>query len=589
MPLWEDGRSPRGALTPPDVALRALTPAESELARLAIDLGALSTGGALSPAEQVIVERACTLRPTPADALERSRRLILEGADPLGESFCRLRSAIERRRLGAFYTQPALVEPMLRWALARDPARLVDAGCGSGRFAAGAARRRPGLALVAVDIDLLATLLTRATLSVLGARAALVLHADYATCDIPHIEGRTAFVGNPPYVRHHDLPALAKEWIISTGRRAGYTVSALAGLHAYFYLATLLHARRGDIGCFVTSAEWLDVNYGATIRELLLDGLGGLAIHVLDPRSIPFEDAMATAAIACFEVGSIQAPLRMRFVESARDLDDLDVGNEIRRDLLGRARRWTPFLRDPRQQERMGSWIPLGTLVRVHRGTVTGGNDFFVLSRQRAQEFGIEPWCRAAITSADEILRAGGVLRDSAERRVLLTVPGHLDRRAHPSLDAYLRLGEMERGGEPPIAQRYIPSHRNPWWYLGPSAGSAAPIVASYMARQPPAFALNPDGLALINIGHGLYPRRPLSPQQMAALVSYLNDVRESLRGSGRTYHGGLEKFEPRELEAVLIPSDGPLGARSDAAGRVHSYRGVTPGHGGRLCRTGSV
>jgi hypothetical protein len=77
------------------------------------------------------------------------------------------------------------------------------------------------------------------------------------------------------------------------------------------------------------------------------------------------------------------------------------------------------------------------------------------------------------------------------------------------------------------------------------------------MARQAPAFALNPDGLVLINIAHGLYPEHPLAHEQLSALVQALNDARNSFRGSGRTYHGGMEKFEPRELEALLIPAEG--------------------------------
>jgi hypothetical protein len=42
---------------------------------------------------------------------------------------------------------------------------------------------------------------------------------------------------------------------------------------------------------FITAAEWLDVNYGAVLRRLLADGLGGTAIHLIDPKAQPFVDA----------------------------------------------------------------------------------------------------------------------------------------------------------------------------------------------------------------------------------------------------------------------------------------------------------
>lgn len=74
------------------------------------------------------------------------------------------------------------------------------------------------------------------------------------------------------------------------------------------------------------------------------------------------------------------------------------------------------------------------------------------------------------------------------------------------------------------------------------------------MARRAPAFALNPDGLVLLNIGHGLYPVSEVSDKELAALVRHLNNVRTGFRGHGRTYHGGLEKFEPREMENLIVP-----------------------------------
>jgi adenine-specific DNA-methyltransferase len=176
-----------------------------------------------------------------------------------------------------------------------------------------------------------------------------------------------------------------------------------------------------------------------------------------------------------------------------------------------------------------------------------------VLERQRAADLGLLPWCRPAITDAQEIIRSGGVIRDTSTRKLLLDIPREVDRTAYPRLDAYLRLGEVSRAGEPAIAARYIARHRRPWWWVGRQL--PPPIVASYMARQAPAFALNPDGLALINIGHGLYPREDLAGGRLAALCAHLNAARNTFRGQGRTYQGGLEKFEPNEMEALRLDS----------------------------------
>ena len=528
---------------------------ETDLVRLALDLGADGFGGPLSRAERALIGQAGQRPACDPSLVAAARSQIRAGDDPLGDLFCALRSPLERRSAGAFYTPEAIVAPMTRWALASHPTRLVDPGCGSGRFSAAAVRADLALEIVAIDRDPLATLLTRATLAALDARAT-VLNADYLTVRLPAHDGRTAFVGNPPYVRHHDLSAATKAWAVSAAQRLGQQVSGLAGLHALFFLATTLHARPGDVGCFITSAEWLDVGYGAIVRRLFTDGLGGQGLDLVDPRAVPFEDAMTTALIACFEVGATPTAVRVHLVAEPTDLAHLAEGRSVPAVELRRSGRWSYLFRQPARSAVDG--VPadrgsargrtLGDLVRVHRGFVSGGNDFFILTRERAADLGIAAWCRPAITSAVEIIRAGGVIRDAPERRVVLDLPANFDRAAHPAVDAYLADGER-RG----VPAGYIASHRRPWWRVG--AGEPAPIVASYMARQAPRFALNPDGLALLNIGHGLHPKEPMTDAELRWLVETLNGARDSYRGNGRTYHGGLEKFEPREMEALPIPS----------------------------------
>ena len=244
-----------------------------DLVGLALACGASDVGGPLTKAETVIAQHA---QPASKAAARHVRSAIRDGADPLGTAFCMLRTPLERRALGAFYTSTTILEPMLEWTFAQEPDRFVDPGCGSGRFAVAAALRKKTLAVFAIDLDPVATLLTRAALASVGIKNARVLQGDYLTVTIPRHAGRTAFVGNPPYVRHHDLDAATKAHAAMLAKRVGHTISGLAGLHALFYLATLAkHGRKGDVGSFVTSAEWLDVGYGSVIRQMFTNGLGG--------------------------------------------------------------------------------------------------------------------------------------------------------------------------------------------------------------------------------------------------------------------------------------------------------------------------
>ncbi|MCL6537008.1 MAG: methyltransferase [Acidothermus sp.] len=522
----------------------------AEVVSLAVALGAIDVGGPLSSEERRLIRLASH----PPTSFEAVRESILQGLDPLGDAICALRSRAERRDLGAFYTPPTVVKNMVTWALKREPLRFVDPGCGSGRFAAEAIRQNPDLEIVAVDVDPLATLACRAVLATLGAKRTLVINRDYTSMSFPASAGTTAFVGNPPYVRHHRLTAAQKAKAKRAAAELGIDLSGLAGLHVHFFLATLRHARPGDVGCFITSSEWLDVSYGAALRIALLDGMGGVGLHLLAPEVAAFDDAMTTAVITCFEVGKTSTGIRMRSAATISALGDLDSGGRIvPLSRLREARRWTPLFRAGDRQGRAGH-VRLGEIVRVSRGAVTGANRFFVMSEKDARRLGLEKYVVPALTSAQEVLSAEGIVRADASRRVFLDPPAtvELESPEHEALRRYLAAGDQEG-----VPKSYICSHRHPWWRVG---AKYPPIVATYMARQPPAFALNPDGLAILNVLHGLFPKVPLDQDQLLGLVRYLNDHREELRGRGRTYQGGLEKFEPREMEAIEVPAPSELG-----------------------------
>ena len=120
-----------------------------------------------------------------------------------------------------------------------------------------------------------------------------------------------------------------------------------------------------------------------------------------------------------------------------------------------------------------------------------------------------------------------------------------LDDDEREQVDRFLR--EARARG---VHEGYIASNRRAWWSVGLRA--AAPILATYMARRPPAFVRNDAGARHINIAHGLYPRERMSDVLLDRLADRLRA--EVTLAQGRTYAGGLVKFEPREMERIPVP-----------------------------------
>lgn len=510
---------------------------------LAVALGADRVGG-WSAAE---TDLARNLPPIRKSVLDDLRKRVDRGIDPLGEMLCVLRSPEVRRPLGATYTPRPIVSAMLKWAASteKEITRVVDPGAGSARFLVAAARKFRSAALLGVEIDPLVALIARGHLAAAGLeKRAEIVVGDFRSYPLPNADGTTLWIGNPPYVRHHLIEPEWKEWLSRTAKERGLEASQLAGLYVYFFLAAVGKAKAGDVGAFITAAEWLDVNYGKVLRDLFLGPLGGRAIVLVEPTARPFPDAATTATITCFDLGATHKSIRLRRVETLDELGNLTEGRLIRRERLESANRWTPLTRQQRKTPE--GYVELGELCRVHRGQVTGANKVWIAGSHSA--------CLptsvlyASVTKGRELFAAHGLLNDAAPLRRVIDLPTDLDKLAgeeRAAVETFLKVAER-LGAD----KGYVAQNRKAWWSVG--LREPAPILASYMARRAPAFVRNVAEARHINIAHGIYPREPLSTTALMALTAYLGSSVDV--DSGRTYAGGLTKFEPKEMERLFVP-----------------------------------
>ncbi len=154
----------------------------------------------------------------------------------------------------------------------------------------------------------------------------------------------------------------------------------------------------------------------------------------------------------------------------------------------------------------------------------------------------------ASVTKARELYAAGRVLRDTAQLRRVIDLPEDLDeidsayRKVVDVFLKALKLAGVDRG--------YVARHRKAWWSVG--LYEPAPILATYMARRPPGFVRNAGAARHINIAHGIYPREPLTDDVLDAIAQHL--ATSTHVSEGRTYAGGLTKFEPKEMERLMVP-----------------------------------
>ena len=161
-----------------------------------------------------------------------------------------------------------------------------------------------------------------------------------------------------------------------------------------------------------------------------------------------------------------------------------------------------------------------------------------------------------SVTRARELFAAAPRLLHADSLRRVVDLPPDLDafaggdrRRIEDFLAWARRMGADDS---------YVARHRRAWWSVG--LRPPAPILCTYMRGAP---GLRPQCVrrAAHHIAHGLYPRDPLPAPLLDALSAWLQGaVRQS---SGRTYAGGLTKFEPGEIERLPVPPLEELHERS--------------------------
>lgn len=511
---------------------------------------ALIGTGQLSAAERLVLTGVTKLRNVAL--VDQVRQAVAAGLDPLGDAYCSINSPEDRRDRGQTFSPGYVVEGMFAWIARQGKAvqRLVDPGAGSGRYTLAGLRKFPQATAVAVEMDPTVAIVLRANIAAAGfADRVKVVVDDFRNLKLPKVEGTTLFVGNPPYVRHHDISPEWKQWYSKTLTEYGHTGSQLAGLHLHFFLKTLALSSPGDLGCYVTAAEWLDVKYGQALRQLMTNGLGGKDVFVVDPTVQVFGDAMVSAAITCFAPGSNRKSLKFAEVSTEAQLRTLESGDAIGLAAAKAEPKWSFLVKGGRAERPVG-FVELGEMFKVSRGQVTGLNRVWVegADTPRLPKRFLVP----AITDSTDITSATDqIIADAKNLKRLVCLPvelEHLTKSERASVDRFLDWARSLNADS-----GYVATHRSAWWSV-PTKADVPAVVMTYMGRRPPAFALNMAKAQLINIAHGLYPRQAFTQEQLQRVVAWLNQ-HVSVE-DGRVYAGGLTKFEPSEAMKILVPAD---------------------------------
>ncbi len=374
-------------------------------------------------------------------------------------------------------------------------------------------------------------------------------------------------ISNPPYSRHHHIPS--DEKAILGGRvkeETGLTLSGLAGLYCYFLILSGKWLEEGALSVWLIPSEFMDVNYGKSLKQYLLEHVELVRIHRFLPEEVKFDDALVTSSVVFFrnrnpreghvarltEGGSLDAPLHDRTLKTSgiRPED-----------------KWSRLFsrNDEETGTETGKEVRLGDFFTVSRGLATGDNKFFIIGRETVKHYQIPAAFLKPILPAPRYMKADIIRRESQSMEpdalylFSCAIPEEDLRRLYPSVWEYVRHG-MEQG----VADRYICRNR-PLWYSCENR-APAPLLIPYMGRKNSGtgafrFILNETDIIATNSYLMIYPKQSYRKHMEDKLVirhiwNVLNRIpKTDILSEGRVYGGGLYKVEPRELMNLPVPA----------------------------------
>lgn len=477
------------------------------------------------------------------------------------------KTQLERNILGQFATPPSLARQIVHATLPYlpegEPIRFLEPALGTGSFFEALSESAEGrlTSAIGVEID---PAFARASKELWADQPISVVEADFTLLEPAAMSfSANLLITNPPYVRHHHIPAEKKRHLVRlSGRTSGFTPSGLAGLYIHFMLIAHRWLAPGAVCAWLIPSEFMDVNYGAELKQYLTQCVELLRIHRFEPEDVQFDDALVTSTVVIFRNslpgqdhqltysigGSMEKP-RESVVVGLVDLRSL--------------RKWSSLPRETVTYQQ--PVLTLGDAFTIKRGLATGENKFFIRPLTEFLQKGIPlEFLKPILPSprnVRELLVEGGEdgfpLLDEALALFDCPIPeAELERR-------FPRVWEfVQEGKQSCVHQGYLCQGRSPWY--SQERREPPPLLCTYMGRpkagQPPFRIIrNKSQAVATNVYLLLYPKPwLLKADHDGGLLDRIAGALQELSAhdftsEGRVYGGGLHKMEPKELARLPL------------------------------------
>jgi len=295
--------------------------------------------------------------------------------DVIGTIFERLISPEERHKFGQFYTRVEVVDLINSFCILNGTEKVMDPACGGGTFLVRAYARKRELRpntkhrdllydLFGVDISHFATHLTTINLTTRDlveqdnypqiarknffdvdvAKVLVSLPRTVQSTGLGEMQHRDvrippldAVIANPPYIRQEDIPSFKTKakGSLRPGTKQYYSdlvtrestahLSGRSDIHCYFWPHASTFLKEDGHLCFLTSSQWLDVEYGFHLQEWILRNFQIVAVFesIDEPWFVGARVATAVTILRRAQDAHARMDNAVRFIQLRRPMSEI--------------------------------------------------------------------------------------------------------------------------------------------------------------------------------------------------------------------------------------------------------------------------
>jgi adenine-specific DNA-methyltransferase len=474
-------------------------------------------------------------------------------------------SMTHRKKFAQFFTPTPVAELLTQWLLGNPNLQTIqEPAFGLGIFSRLLLSQQKNLTIKAFEID--STILSVAKKYFTDIPNVKIFAQDYMENDWQN--KYDGIVCNPPYFKFHDYDN--KTMLKMVEEKLHCPLTGFTNLYTLFLLKSLYQLKQNGRCAYLVPSEFLNSNYGEIVKSYLLKKGMLRQIIVIDFSENLFDDALTTASIILCENSQQSQNVTFSYIQSLQEVNK--IGN-----VFGKQTKRLPFSKtyqssqlqpnikwkayyQPQNGKNFVHLVPFSCYAKVVRGIATGSNEYFTFTQSKAKEFSIDEKfllpciCKAVDARGPFFTQQDFITLKQNNKKIYLFNAENSDNKF---VLRYIKKGEAEN-----IDKTYLNSRRTPWYSL--ERRPPAPIWVGVFNRTGLRFVRNEANIANLTAFHCVYPQSPnlLSGIDIDLLFAYLltDTAKQILTDNSREYGGGLQKFEPNDinkgmmLDIVMLP-----------------------------------